>query len=309
MDGSRFVIEASEVESMAREAGLTVLELLPTLVKPVQNLARPPISNFRVGVVGLGSDGRIFAGVNLEFLGVPLHHSVHAEQCLTANLAAHGVTRLIALAVSAAPCGHCRQFLQELRGSSAVQILITSDKDPTFRPLSSLLSNPFGPFDLLDDNTPLLLEPHHNGLSIPSLALCNGLNTKLCNGHRDPSETLDRELEIAALEAANLSYAPYSGCPSGAALVDGEGRIYKGWYMESAAYNPSLGPIQAALSAYVVAGCGEYDRIVGGVLVEKEAAVVRQEEVARILLKAIAPKCEIRVLHCVASTSNGWKRD
>jgi hypothetical protein len=45
---------------------------------------------------------------------MPLNQSVHAEQFLIANLISHGEQELIALAVTAAPCGHCRQFYSEL---------------------------------------------------------------------------------------------------------------------------------------------------------------------------------------------------
>ncbi|KAL6984673.1 cytidine deaminase [Sarracenia purpurea var. burkii] len=309
MDRPRFVIEASEAESMARESGISVLELLPILVKSAQKLARPPISNYHVGAVGLGIDGRIFVGVNLEFPGVPLHHSVHAEQFLVTNLAVHGEPRLLAFAVSAAPCGHCRQFLQELRHASDLQISITSEQPTSFKPLSSILPNPFGPFDLLDNHTPLLLEPHHNGLSIPNLSISNSAN--LSNGDCD-SDFLNsknqRELEVAALEAANNSHAPYSGCPSGSALMDCDGKIYRGSYTESAAYNPSLGPVQAALVAYVAGGGGGgYDRIVAGVLVEREGAAVGQEDTARLLLKMISPKCELRVFNCNSAPNGSSK--
>ena len=61
-----------------------------------------------------GASGRLFVGVNLEFPGLPLHHSVHAEQFLIANAAQAGEQVLTRLAVSALPCGHCRQFCSEL---------------------------------------------------------------------------------------------------------------------------------------------------------------------------------------------------
>lgn len=102
----------------------------------------------------------------------------------------------------------------------------------------------------------------------------------------------------AALEAANNAHAPYSGCPSAVALMDCEGKVYRGSYIESAAYNPSLGPVQAALVAYVAGEGGGYEKIVGSVLVEKEGAKVRQEDTARLLLKAVSPECEFRVFYC-----------
>ncbi len=64
--------------------------------------------------VALGASGRIFFGVNLEFARLPLYNSVHAEQFLVANALHHGERELRKLAVSAAPCGHCRQFFSEL---------------------------------------------------------------------------------------------------------------------------------------------------------------------------------------------------
>ena len=39
---------------------------------------------------------------------------VHAEQFLLSNAAGYGESALVRLAVSAAPCGHCRQLYSEL---------------------------------------------------------------------------------------------------------------------------------------------------------------------------------------------------
>lgn len=74
--------------------------------------------------VALGATGRLYVGVNLEFPGLPLHHSVHAEQFLIANAVQAGEPALTRLAVSAVPCGHCRQFCSEL--ACAVRRQITT---------------------------------------------------------------------------------------------------------------------------------------------------------------------------------------
>ncbi|KVI01207.1 cytidine deaminase 1-like [Cynara cardunculus var. scolymus] len=301
---SKYIITASEAESMARSKGLSLPQLLPSLVKSAQDLARTPISNFAVGAVGLGSDGRIFFGCNIEFPGLPLHHSIHAEQFLITNLAAHGGgPKLLHIAVSAAPCGHCRQFLQELRNISETQIVITDqpEENPDYKPISSILPNPFGPFDLLDQETPLILEKHDNQLSLKhdSSIIQNGITPNLSNGNCELIDTNEEALKTEALEAARRSHAPYSNCPSGVALMDCEGKVYKGSYMESAAYNPSMMPVQAALVAYMVAGGGGYERIVAAVMVEKGGAPVRQEDTARLMMKYISPKCDFRVFHCV----------
>ena len=44
----------------------------------------------------------------------PTMTQIHAEQCLLVNCLHHGESSIKALAVSAAPCGHCRQFYSEL---------------------------------------------------------------------------------------------------------------------------------------------------------------------------------------------------
>lgn len=74
--------------------------------------AHPPISRFRVGAVGQADDGTWIPGFNLEFAGRPLDFTVHAEQAVAALAHRRGL-RLERLWVSAAPCGHCRQFLWE----------------------------------------------------------------------------------------------------------------------------------------------------------------------------------------------------
>lgn len=103
-----FVIGAAKAAKLRHASKLGVEQFLATLVKPTADLARPPISNFHVGAVGLGVSGRIFLGVNLEFPKLPLNHSVHAEQFLVANALQHNEKKLVFIAVSAAPCGHCR---------------------------------------------------------------------------------------------------------------------------------------------------------------------------------------------------------
>ncbi|CAI0628341.1 unnamed protein product [Linum tenue] len=291
---------------MAKQSGFaSAAELLPSLVKSAQALARPPISNYHVGTVGLGSTGRIFFGANIEFPGLPLNNSIHAEQFLVTNLSLNAEPSLPCFAVSAAPCGHCRQFLQELRAAPGIRILITDDNNNNaddnnhhrlrrrYQDLSTILPHRFGPDDLLSKDVPLILERHNNDLALVIPPLENG-NLNGGGGNHGKEE----DLKLEALEAANRSHAPYSKCPSGVALMDCEGKVYRGSYMESAAYNPSLGPVQAAIVAYIVGGGAGYERIVAAALVEKEGVPVMQEATARLLLATVAPKCELKVFHC-----------
>ncbi|CAO1945212.1 unnamed protein product [Urochloa humidicola] len=285
-----FVMSAEEAERAAAAAGVaTVQDLLPLLVPSAMKRAIAPISRFPVGAVGLGASGRVYVGVNLEFRGLPLCHSVHAEQFLIANAAAAGESALRAVAVSHMPCGHCRQFFQEIRGASGIQILVTSDADegcaPDWRTVASLLLRPFGPHDLLPENVPLVLEAHDNPLGDPVPAVANGF----------AAGDLEERLREAAEVAARAAHAPYSECPSGFAVADGDGKIYAGGCLESAAYNPTLGPVQTAIIAMVAAGGGHAGNVVAAALVEKERAAVAQEATARIFLDAMAPHASFHV--------------
>jgi hypothetical protein len=56
------------------------LQTLSLLVPLASRLARPALSEFHVGVVGLSASGRVYLGANLEFPPAPLNTAVHAEQ-------------------------------------------------------------------------------------------------------------------------------------------------------------------------------------------------------------------------------------
>jgi len=166
----QFVIEADKAEEMKREFQLTTDELLFALINPTKQMARPPISQYQVGAVGLGASGRILMGVNIELRGFPLNQSVHGEQFVIANAVRVGEERLGRIAVSAAPCGHCRQFMTELPASSELVIAVAG-ADPWSSSLPDLLPHQFGPEDLLEEGVgPRLLEPHTYGLSLTSEA-------------------------------------------------------------------------------------------------------------------------------------------
>ncbi|PWA71816.1 cytidine/deoxycytidylate deaminase family protein [Artemisia annua] len=316
---SSFIISSTEAENLANSKNLTLPQLLPSLLKSAQLLARPLISNFSVGAVGLSSDGRVFFGANVEFENLPLHHTIHAEQFLITNIAAHGGgPKVMNIAVTAAPCGHCRQFLQELRGVDDIKIVITDQEqvyEPVYEAFSAILPYAFGPCDLLDHTHPLILEKCSNEISLkdeifeaikgnePDLGdglretidkneefvgnegftaargshaplkssvvsdteiLSNGFSelakdegfaaargshapvemgvvidaSDLSNGYSELIDENEEILKREAFAAARGSHAPYSGCPSGVALMDCEGKVYKGSYMESAACNP-----------------------------------------------------------------------
>lgn len=240
------------------EPGRNGEQMLAELVPAAKKFARAPVSNYQVGVALLGGSGNIYLGVNLEFPGFPLNQSVHAEQFALALARSQGETEVVAMALSAAPCGHCRQFYNEI-GSDIKLILPKSSGN-----LSTILPHSFGPHDL---------------------GIVGGLLSKVDVAPADGS------LKGRAIEAAQSSYAPYTQAKSGVALKMKDGSIFTGCYLENAAYNPSLPPLQAALISLVAAD-KSYNEIVEVVLVE--APPISHEMMTKEIVKSIAPKASFK---------------
>jgi cytidine deaminase len=87
--------------------------------------AYAPYSGFRVGAAVRARDGRIFDGVNVENAAYPL--GICAERAAVARAVAEGLRPgdLEAIAITASPCGGCRQWLLEFR----LRLVIYSDNN------------------------------------------------------------------------------------------------------------------------------------------------------------------------------------
>lgn len=233
--------------------------------------AKPPISNFHVGAICRGTTtGKLYFGANLEFAGEALSFTVHAEQAAITNAWIHGEAGVDLIAVTAAPCGYCRQFLNELSSAATLQVSI-GDEDT--HPLSYFLPQAFGPTDL--GVTSGLMAPADNRLSI----------------------TDNDDLAQEALRAANMSYAPYSKSFAGVALRTTDGRMFIGPYGENAAFNPSISPLEVALSALNLGG-GDWSQIAEVVLVQSEPSL--HASATRTVLSAIS-SAPLRILTARAS--------
>ena len=83
--------------------------------KAASSGAYAPYSNFFVGAAVLLRDGRVVTGVNVENASYPL--GMCAERCALARAVAEGARPgdVEAVAVTASPCGGCRQWLTEWR--------------------------------------------------------------------------------------------------------------------------------------------------------------------------------------------------
>jgi cytidine deaminase len=77
--------------------------------------AYAPYSNYHVGAAVLARDGSVIAAANVENAAYPL--GVCAERAAIAKAASAGLRPgdLEAIAITASPCGGCRQWLHEWR--------------------------------------------------------------------------------------------------------------------------------------------------------------------------------------------------
>jgi cytidine deaminase len=263
-------IAADDVKYLADTEGTTIDALMVRLLPLARTYSRPPLSNFHVGAVVRGSSGSLYLGANIEFPGHTLGLAVHAEQAALSNAYMHDDPGIAAIAVTAAPCGHCRQFMKELEPEGNIQVL--AGANPAAR-LSSLLPAAFGPKDL--------------GLKHGAFP-ATPLDLTLPQGASD-------DLTAAALSAARKSYAPYTKAHSGTAIGTKAGRIYKGSYIENAAFNPSLSPFQVALVALILTG-DDASAISTVVLVEVEGAVISQKSVTDAALSSVASAAKLRTV-------------
>jgi cytidine deaminase len=259
---TRGAIAAPVVAQFLRSSGMTIDQLMLALIPLAQKDAIPPISNFFVGAVALGASGSIYLGANYEFVGQALSFTVHGEQAATAHAISCGETGMQKLAVSAAPCGYCRQFLYELTTASTLQILLPNTP-PTL--LTSLIPNAFGPSDL--GVTAALMSPQSHGMTLSPA----------------PSDPVVK----AALAAANASYAPYTFNYAGVALKTRDGGIFTGSIAENAAFNPSMSPLEAAVVSLVISGGKSYNDIIDAVLVEAAGSKASQVAATQAVLSAI----------------------
>lgn len=192
-----FFIDSKRVAAIMQEMGYeSHLDLLQEILKLAARRARPPISSFYVGTVGLSQAGHIYCGGNVEFDGLSLNDSIHGEQCLIARLVNADEKGMVCFSVNAPPCGHCRQFINEL-DVGELKIAITGKG--TFS-LDQLLPFSFGPNDL-GNATRLLQHPSYAITTLQPLP------------HADAAP--EARLVEVAVKAASRAYSPYTECPSG----------------------------------------------------------------------------------------------
>lgn len=116
--------------------------------------AYAPYSKFRVGAAILTDSGKIYAGCNVENASYGLTNCAERTAIFSAIAAGETKLRLRCVVVytptkvAAAPCGACRQVINEF-GPQARVISFCQGADLIDTSLDALLPGAFGPQDLL----------------------------------------------------------------------------------------------------------------------------------------------------------------
>ena len=280
------MLTGESCRAVIKALDLSTEELMVRLLPLAALYSRTPISDFRVGAVAkariLDNDRvpAFFLGANIEFAGQALNQTIHAEQAAIANAWLQGAGMVDAVAVTAAPCGHCRQFLNELDGGPDT-IIILPDSGPCevqkYR-LADLLPRAFGPSEL----------GPHKGM------MASEYQPQMLSLRLAPDDPMVHH----ALKAAENAYAPYSRNLAGCAIQINDGRVYAGRYAENAAFNPGLSPLHTAIIRVNMDHMESDYKIKKAVLVEKPTSI-SQHAVCKLLLHSVAPGIELEYFEAI----------
>lgn len=252
------MLSAEQVAALLDVTGMDEDALAFALLPLAAACARADLSHFNVGAIARGVSGNWYFGGNMEFIGSTMQQTVHAEQSAISHAWLRGETGLRSVTVNYTPCGHCRQFMNELNSGLSLRINLPGRAPHT---LADYLPDAFGPKDLQIET--LLMDKQNHGFALSGDALSQ-----------------------AAISAANRSHTPYSKAPSGVAILCRDGRIFSGSYAENAAFNPTLPPLQGALNLLSLSGY-DYPDMQRAVLAERADAPLTQWDATLATLRAL----------------------
>ncbi|MEZ9625609.1 cytidine deaminase [Aliivibrio fischeri] len=255
------VISKEQFQSLQADSELSDKELRLALLPLAAAFSVAPISNFYVGAIARGLTGNLYFGANMEYNDVQLGQTIHAEQSAISHAWIQGETGISDITINFSPCGHCRQFMNELTTADSLMVQLPERNEKS---LQEYLPESFGPKDLGIEGG--LLAPLSHNLALET----------------------DSPLLRKALEAANRSHAPYSHNLSGIALEMESGEVYYGMYAENAAFNPSLPPLQVAL-VHANMSCEDILTVKSAALVEVHKGAISHLAITQSTLEALNP--------------------
>ncbi|MFC6277129.1 cytidine deaminase [Psittacicella hinzii] len=225
----RGYISLEQATALKNEFGLSEQELYFALLPFATNYAYPTISKFHVGAIVEDLDGNFYFGGNQEYEGLLMQYTVHAEQCAINHAYCSGAKGIKSIIVNYSPCGHCRQFINEV--NTAKELKIYLPQIPQGAPLSHYLPYSFGPSDL-------------------------DIKERLFDNNRLESYFKDLEYEEVKERVLQQgkTYSPYSNSHVFVAAKTVNREFFVGRYIENAAYNPSFPAVLSAITLARVYG-------------------------------------------------------
>ncbi|TQV76737.1 cytidine deaminase [Aliikangiella marina] len=274
------VMLAEECQKFCETHNESLETLMLKLLPLAADYSVANISNFNVGAVVCGKQqnrkgySNLYLGANFEFDHLALGNSLHAEQAAATNAWMHNDS-IKSLATSAAPCGHCRQFLYESSCGDSLPILIPqpessiaqSNADYQAIELNTLLPAAFGPADLGSQEK--LMSNNNQGIN---LSFAKGVNDSL--------------VDLARL-TAEQSYAPYTKNFAGCVILAEDNETYLGRYAENVAFNPSLLAFTAALSQMRMARKAFSSNRIKRVIIVEHDTQTSQRSASELLLGSL----------------------
>ena len=274
------MLSAEHCQVVTDALKISAVTLMQHLLPMAKLYCATAISGFQVGAAAKArmsdnvSDIAIFLGANIEFPAQALIQTIHAEQSAVINAWLQGARQIDGIAVTAPPCGYCRQFLYELEGRQNLKIILADQigGKTTQQSLLDLLPVAFGP-PKFGSATGLMASSNHRAdLKLRSLS--------------------DDPLVLEAKAAAEKSYAPYSQNNAGCVIETADGKVYAGRYAENAAFNPSLTALQTALIRMTMDQPESKNSIGRAVLIERPTSI-SQRAVCKLLLQTVAPNVRL----------------
>ncbi|KAA8678541.1 cytidine deaminase [Vibrio gigantis] len=261
-------LSPEQFASLLQASGLADDELRIALLPFAAAYSYAPLSDFYVGAIVRGLSGTLYFGANLEIAGAQLGQTVHAEQSAISHAWMKGEQGISDITINFSPCGHCRQFMNELTTAKELKVQLPQRDEMS---LQEYLPDSFGPADL---------------------GVTTGLMTKLDHKYTTEETT---PIVVEALAALNRSHAPYTKNLSGVSLQLTSGEVFTGAYAENAAFNPSLPPLQVALIQLKLAGFN-FEEIESAALVEIGEGSISHLADTQSTLEAINPDIPVTYL-------------
>lgn len=270
-DGSVLLKQQAD-ELIARYQLASVEELMLLALGAAKTIARPPISSFFVGAVGLEREtGNLILGGNVEFPGTHLGFTIHGEGFVFTRAASRGTTIETIAIGEAHPCAHCRQYISEFATSRELTLI-----------------DPLGHRLTMDQLYPWPFDPDYLG-EIGAIAGAFDAGLELA-ANDWPATIADR-----LLDAGRRAHAPYSKCPGAVVLALRDGQMVSGFSIESVAFNPTMGPLQAAMINLIAHGYEAAD-IAEAALGTRLGGNVDYSVSVTELLGKIAPRAPLNIV-------------